>query len=163
MKRNIFKSYILLIALGLTVSSCADLTVVNETAPDAARALANADDVKSLAGGGLKTVYTQQFAYDGVGLAMEVMADHTTCSWGNAAMRDLSWEPRINAFNNNLTYAYFPTVRLNWENSYGAISAVNSVLQQMYARKAQLILVMIRTLWNHGAILLVVWLTAGWV
>jgi hypothetical protein len=124
-----------LIALGLATYSCADLEVINETAPDAARALANPEDVKSLAGGGLRSVMNQMNEYESVTMAMEVMADHSTCSWGNSAMRDMSWEPRINSFNNNLTYSYFPTIRSNWNNTYSAISAVNSVLQQMYAEE----------------------------
>jgi hypothetical protein len=131
MKRILFKSYILVITLGLATSSCADLEVINETAPDATRALANPSDVMSLGGGAFRTWHNAVQEYDGVAMAMATMADHATCSWGNQAMRDLSWEPRINSFNNSLTYAYFGTIRFQWQESYGAISAVNLVLQQL--------------------------------
>ncbi len=131
MKRILFKSSVLLIALSLATSSCADLEVINETAPDASRALANPSDVMALAGGAFRTWHNIVHEYDGCGMAMSVMADASSCSWGNQGMRDLSWEPRINAFNNNLTYSYFGTVRTQWQESYGAISAVNLVLQQL--------------------------------
>ena len=131
MKRILFKSYILVIALGMLTYSCADLEVINETAPDAVRALANPSDVMSLGGGAFRTWHNAVQEYEGLSMAMGVMADASTCSWGNQAMRDLSWEPRINSFNNNLTYAYFGTVRFQWQESYGAISAVNLVLNQL--------------------------------
>ncbi|MFQ3305514.1 MAG: hypothetical protein ACI9K4_000574, partial [Polaribacter sp.] len=50
--------------------------------------------------------------YSGPGLAMQTMADVSTCSWGNAGMRDLSSEPRAalnntSAYGNNVTRSYF--------------------------------------------------------
>ena len=51
-------------------------------------------------------------AYNGPGLAMQTMADISTCSWGNGGMRDLSSEPRAalnntSAYGNNVTKSYF--------------------------------------------------------
>lgn len=132
MKNRIFKLYVLLITFSLVTFSCADLEVINENAPDAARALANPSDVMSLAGGSFRTWHNAIQEYNGLALTMGVMADHLTCSWGNAAMRDMSWEPRINSFNNSLTYAYFGHLRYNWQNSYSAISAANLALQRYY-------------------------------
>lgn len=131
MKKLLYKFYILVIALGLFAPGCADLEVINETAPDADRALANPSDVQSLAGGAFRTWHNVAQEYDGVALAMGTMADYITCSWGNAAMRDMSWEPRINGFNNSLTYAYFPIIRSQWQDSYAAIAAVNLVLNRL--------------------------------
>lgn len=131
MKKVFNRIYILIIALSLVTFSCADLDVVNETAPDAARALANPSDVMSLAGGAFRTWHNATQEYDGLALTMGVMADHLTCSWGNAGMRDMSWEPRINGFNNSLTYSYFGHLRFQWQESYGAISAVNLVLNRL--------------------------------
>jgi hypothetical protein len=131
MKRNIFKVYILLAAFGLMFTGCADLEVPNENEPDARRALANVDDVKSLAGGAFRTIFNQMHEYSGTAMGMDVMADHSTCSWGNAGMKELSWEPRIYGFTNSLTYAYFYVVDDNWGNAYSAISSVNDVLNQI--------------------------------
>ena len=131
MKRSIIKLKILLIAFGLLTYSCADLEVINENAPDAGRALANPDDVKALASGSFRTWHNNVQGYNGVALAMGVMADHVTCSWGNQAMRDLSWEPRINSFNNSLTYSYFGIIRSQWQDSYSAISAANLALSRL--------------------------------
>ncbi len=131
MKKLLLRITVLIITLSLATYSCADLEVINENAPDAERALANPSDVMSLAGGGFRTWHNIVQEYDGVALAMGVMSDHMTCSWGNQSMRDLSWEPRINSFNNSLTYSYFGIVRSQWQESYGAISAVNLVLQRL--------------------------------
>jgi len=131
MKKVLNKIYMLVIALGLLAPACADLEVINETAPDAERALANPSDVMSLAGGAFRTWNNTNQGYEAVALAMGVMGDYVTCSWGNSAMRDMSWEPRINSFNNSLTYAYFPIIRTQWQDSYRAISAVNLALARL--------------------------------
>jgi hypothetical protein len=137
MKKLLFKLYILIITFSIVTVSCADLEVINEMEPDRAKALSSSDDVMSLGGGTFQTWHNIVQEYDGVALAMGVMADHVTCSWGNQGMRDLSWEPRINSFNNSLTYSYFGTVREQWQNSYSAISAANVVLQQLYNEDMQ--------------------------
>lgn len=131
MKNSILKLYVILIAFSLVTFSCADLDVINENAPDATRALANPSDVKALAGGSFRTWHNAIQEYDGLALAMGVMADHFTCSWGNQAMRDMSWEPRINSFNNSLTYSYFGALRFQWQESYSCISSANLALQRL--------------------------------
>lgn len=131
MKKVFNRIYILIIALSLVTFSCADLEVLNEIAPDASRALANPSDVMALAGGGFRTFHNATQEYDGLALAMGVMSDNLTCSWGNGGMRDLSWEPRINGFNNSLTYSYFGHLQHQWQEYYGAISAVNLVLERI--------------------------------
>ncbi len=129
MKTKVYKlAFALIIALGFITFGCADLVVENLNEPDSAKALANPDDLASLAGGAYRTVSNAMQEYDGPGLAMIGMADAGTCSWGNAAMKDLTSEPR-KGFVNSLTYAYFPIIRVFWEDSYSAISAVNDVLR----------------------------------
>ena len=131
MKKVLNKFYILVITLGLLAPACADLEVINETAPDAERALANPSDVMSLAGGAFRTWHNEIQEYEATSMAMAVMADYATCSWGNSAMRDMSWEPRINSFPNTLTYSYFPTIRSQWQESYAAIAAANLALGRL--------------------------------
>ena len=101
MKKILIRIYMRLITFSMVTFSCADLEVINETAPDADRALANPSDVMALGGGAFRTWHNETQDYSSVALAMGVMADHVTCSWGNQGMRDLSWEPRINSFNNS--------------------------------------------------------------
>jgi len=129
MKTKINKlAFALIIAMGFITFSCADLVVENLNEPDSAKALANPDDLTSLAGGAYRTLSNAMQEYDGPALSMTGMADAGTCSWGNAAMKDLGSEPRV-GFVNSLTYAYFPVIRVFWEDTYSSISAVNDVLR----------------------------------
>ena len=138
MKRKVYKlTLALMIALGFMTYSCADLEVPNLNEPDSARALANPDDLASLAGGAFRTAHNAMQAYDGPALSMGVMADQNTCSWGNAAMKDLSSEPRA-GFINSLTYSYFPVIRVYWEDTYASISAVNDVLRAIEENGVQM-------------------------
>ncbi len=129
MKSKINKlAFVLIIAMGFITFSCADLVVENMNEPDSAKALANPDDLTSLAGGAYRTLSNAIQEYDGPALAMSNLADQGTCSWGNAAMRDMGNEPR-KGWVNSLTYAYFPVIRVFWEDTYSSISAVNDVLR----------------------------------
>ena len=129
MKNRLFKiTSIVFIALGLLTYSCADLEVENLVEPDSSKALANPSDLMNLAGGALRTFHNAVQEYDGPALSMVTMADQGTCSHGNAAMKDLSSEPRA-GYVNNLTYPYFPVVEHPWGETYAAISAVNDVLR----------------------------------
>ena len=129
MKTKINKlAFALIIALGFITFSCADLVVENMNEPDSAKALANPDDLTSLAGGAYRTASNAMQEYDGPALSMSGMADQGSCSWGNAAMKDMGSEPRV-GFVNSLTYSYFPVIRVFWEDTYSSISAVNDVLR----------------------------------
>ena len=129
MKRKVYKFTIaIVLALGFITFGCADLEVENLNEPDSAKALANPDDLTSLAGGAFRTLHNAMQEYDGPALAMANLADAGTCSWGNAAMRDMGNEPR-KGWVNSLTYAYFPVIRVFWEDSYSSISAANDVLR----------------------------------
>jgi hypothetical protein len=129
MKTKLYKiTFAFILALGFITFGCADLDVENLNEPDAAKALANPEDLASLAGGAFRTLHVAMQEYDGPALAMSNLADAGTCSWGNAAMRDMGNEPRL-GWINSLTYAYFPVIRVFWEDSYASISAVNDVLR----------------------------------
>jgi hypothetical protein len=115
------------IFIGLTTFSCADLEVENLVEPDAAKALANPEDLISLAGGAFRTLHNAMQGEDGPALSMAVMADQSSCSWGNAAMNDLSSEPR-SGWINSITYQFNAVNRVFWESCYSAISSVNDAL-----------------------------------
>jgi len=129
MKNRIYKSFsIVLLTAILWVGSCTDrLEVENYNSPDRTKALNSAEDVVNLAGGAFRIWYNGTQEYDGPGLAMATMADQLTCSWGNAAMRDLSSEPRT-GWNNNVTYSNSPVNRVFWQNMYSALSQANDAL-----------------------------------
>ncbi|NQU87068.1 MAG: hypothetical protein HQ541_15030, partial [Mariniphaga sp.] len=135
MKTKVYKlAFALTLVFGLLTFGCADLVVENLNEPDSTKALANPDDLASLAGGAFRTFHVSlqggdgSHQGDGPAIAMSTMADQNSCPWGNFGMKDLSSEPR-KGFVNSLTYAYFAVVRASWEDSYSAISAVNDVLK----------------------------------
>ena len=107
MKTKINKlAFALIIALGFITFSCADLVVENMNEPDAAKALANPDDLTSLASGAFRTFHVSLQGGDGAhqgegpAIAMAVMADQSSCSWGNFGMKDLSYENSTSIKNN---------------------------------------------------------------
>jgi len=64
--------------------------------------------------------------YYGPGMAMQTMADISTCSWGNAGMKDLSSEPRVafnnkSSYGNNVTNSYFNSL-------YSVLSDGNTIV-----------------------------------
>ncbi len=127
--RQLLILMLLLPALGVYLSGCADLSVENLNEPDTERVLATPDDVKNLLGGGFLTWWGNQY-WSSYGMAMLTMADQETSSWGNFGMKDLSSEPR-GAFNNNSTYRYNYVNRRPWERLYSALSTANDVLKRL--------------------------------
>jgi hypothetical protein len=128
--KNSWYKILIIIVLGLfTFNSCADLEVENLNEPDKARAIVTSDDLIGLAGGLFSNFFTALQEYSGPALAMGNMADANTCSWGNAAMKDLSSEPRVDVskWNNEITYPYFYVNTDIWGAAYSAISSANDV------------------------------------
>ncbi len=104
--------------------------VENLNNPDKATALANPDDLLGLAGGIVNNWFQTTQEYDGLALALWVASDHGTCSWGNAAMMDISSEPRT-AWNNNPSYAYANTSREFYLGLNNVLSLSNDILIQI--------------------------------
>ena len=100
--------FLLFIGLMISVlSGCKKnlLDVPNQNNPDFKKVLSNGDDVETLAGGLYNTLYTGQNKFGGVKLMLAVAADNVSISWGNAGMRDMSYEPRNNGWNNSAAYS----------------------------------------------------------
>ena len=113
------QSKLILLFTLLFIFSCMDLNVENINAPDADDALQSPSDVESLIGGAYFTFFNAtEYWYPTNGLS--VLADELTSSWGNAAMQDLSSEPRV-AFNNNSAYIDIDHLNVPW-NLYSAIT-----------------------------------------
>ncbi len=136
MKNKFFKLiYLVVLGIGLISYSCIDMDVTNYNNPDTDDVLATPSDLIKLAGGAFRVWHNAIQEYSGPGLAMCTMADQNTCSWGNAAMKDLSSEPR-KPFNNDITYAYAYVNRNFWNSSYSALSQVNDVLRKIDGEEA---------------------------
>lgn len=70
--------------------------------------------------------------YSGPGLALAVMSDQMTCSWGNAGMRDTSSEPRI-AWDNNSTYGSSFITETYFNSMYSILSDSNGLIKKLDA------------------------------
>jgi starch-binding outer membrane protein, SusD/RagB family len=64
--------------------------------------------------------------YDGPGLMLKTMADHTTMSWGNQGMKDMSSEPRI-AWNNSSTYNYASATEVYFNALHAMLADANAI------------------------------------
>lgn len=127
---NIKKLFPALALAALVVTGCTkDLDVSNQNDPDFKKVYASGEDLQNLASNLYNTVYQGSHAYDGVEMMLATAADHVSCSWGNAAMRDMSWEPRNMAWNNSPAYSNGGTTYAYFNNMYAAINTASNVLK----------------------------------
>ena len=130
MKGLLNKKWLLVGLLAVGAVGCSDLEVENLNNPDTSKVLASDQDVKTLASGMYNQVHRGLFWYNGLGLALGAAADNLSCSWGNQAMRDMSWEPR-KAWDNEPSYSYRGTANYTFNQMYAAVSTANTVLKTM--------------------------------
>jgi hypothetical protein len=115
--------------LGFT--SCSDsLDVINENEPDFKKVYSSGDDVKTVTSGLYKTFWNSTMSYYGTAMMMATAADNASCSWGNAGMRDMSWEPR-KAWTNTPGYGYGNNVKYTFDRMYAVINTASLVLKAM--------------------------------
>mgnify|MGYP002619830909 CR=1 FL=1 len=84
--------------------------------------------------------YWQAIKQYNIGMTADVMADHSTASWGNFAWRDSSEEPRTPW--NNMPYYWYPgdgnmTLDL-WWSVYNLVSKLNDVLYALEEENLQI-------------------------
>jgi hypothetical protein len=128
MKMKTLKYFLLFSSLvAVLITGCENLDVKNENDPDFATAFSNPNDVKGVAGSLINSWYMITTDYDGVPLMLWVGADAGTCSWGNAAMRDFSYEPRI-VWDNTAAYSNAINSEKNYKTLYAVLSSSNEVL-----------------------------------
>lgn len=129
------KIYKIIIAIFATTTlfSCEKdlLDVPNGNDPDFAKVFANGEDVENVASGLFNTVFFGERSGSGVEAMLATSADHVTCSWGNFAMRDMSWEPRNSAWNNAPTYANNTYTKYSFDKWYSAIVTASNVLKAL--------------------------------
>lgn len=108
-------------------TSCESLEVENLNDPDFEKAFSNPSDVKGVAGSLINTWYMTVNAADGIAMMTWVGADAGTCSWGNFAMRDFSYEPRI-AWDNTPAYSNAAMTENVYKWLYAGLASANEVL-----------------------------------
>lgn len=124
-----------MIALATTglLFGCEDLNEPNRNEPDFKIVYSSGEDVEGAASGIYNTIFHGENSYDGIQMMLATAADHATCSWGNAAMRDMSWEPRDFAWNNAPTYANAGHTKFSYDQWYSAIGTASNVLKALDA------------------------------
>lgn len=109
--------------------SCSkDLEIKNENSPDLALVYGSASDVEGLVTSLYNTIYTQEHSYGGIEMMLAVASDNVTCSYGNAGMRDFSYEPRI-AWNNSPSYSNRTQTYDYFNGQYSAIVTASNILK----------------------------------
>lgn len=121
----------ILLSLLLVYTGCRKMDEVkNLNNPDKVTVLASGEDLLGLSGGIINNWFQITQEYDGIALALWVAADHGTCSWGNAAMNDISGEPR-GSWNNDPAYAYANTSREFYIGLYNVLSLSTDIISQI--------------------------------
>ena len=103
---KILRNFTFLILSLVAFTSCemeSDLYVENPESPNDKTLLSDPVALEATAQGLFRSWYMANSNYYGPGMALNTMADVSSCSWGNAGMKDLSSEPRA-AFNNTSSY-----------------------------------------------------------
>jgi len=128
MKKLTLSSYILLLFF---VISCKKniLDVENPNNPDFKKVYASGADILNVTSGLYNIVYNGENAAGGVKPMMATAADNVSCSYGNFGMRDLSFEPRNNAWDNSATYSNNVQTNYTYNQMYAAINTANLVIK----------------------------------
>jgi starch-binding outer membrane protein, SusD/RagB family len=123
------KSSYIFISIFLLLAGCKKLDVgKNPNNPDFADVYSNGASVRSIAGGLFNTWYNGTHSYGhSPYMFLVTAADNVTCSWGNQAMRDMSWEPR-KAWDNSSNYTYQAVTKDFFDWMYKSINTASNVL-----------------------------------
>lgn len=129
MKKKII--YIQILFLIPVIYSCKkDLEVRNNNEPYFLQVYASGDDLENLASGLFNTYYSGVNSFASTYMMLGVAADNATCSWGNQAMRDMSWEPR-NAWNNAPNYSYQGVTKTHFDKMFAVINTASNIIKAM--------------------------------
>jgi len=139
MTMKTFRYFLLLSALvAFLVTGCESLDVKNENDPDFAAAFSRPSDVKGTVGGLFRIWFQKTQDYNSPALMLWVGADAGTCSHGNVAMRDFSYEPRI-AWDNTPSYGNAVTTESYYKTMYAILSQANEVLGKVETEGMQIL------------------------
>lgn len=105
------------------------LEVKNENDPDFKKVYASGKDVENVASGVFNTVFFGEHSASGMEPMLAVAADNVSCSWGNFAMRDISYEPRNNAWDNSPSYSNASITKYTFDHMYSGINTASNVIK----------------------------------
>lgn len=128
---KIIKSIVFLSIAIILLAGCKKniLEVENLNNPDVTKVLGDGGDVENSASGMFNTVYDGEHSVSGVAPILAVASDNISCSWGNFGMRDMSYEPRNNGWNNAPSYSNKGYTKYPFDKMYSAIGSANLVLK----------------------------------
>ena len=128
---KIIKSIVFIsIAISLLAGCKKDmLDVENLNDPDVAKVLSDGGDLENAASGMWNTIYGGEHYTNGLAPILAVASDNVSCSWGNFGMRDMSYEPRNNGWNNAPSYSNKGLTKYLFDKMYSAIGSANSILE----------------------------------
>ncbi len=122
--------YAFAIALALFQGCSKDtLEVENTNNPDFAKVYSSGADLENLTSGLFNTIYQGSHYGAGVTPMLATASDNISVSWGNFGMRDMSWEPRDNAWNNSPSYSYNTQTKFTFDKMYASINTASNVLK----------------------------------
>jgi len=120
---------IILLGLIAITFGCQDLELENPNNPNQEEVLSDANSVKNLAGSVFQNWYLYNVGYDETpAFMLGTAADAVSSSWGNFAMQDMSYEPRIE-WNNRASYVNASMTEGYFDNMYSLLSQSNDVLR----------------------------------
>jgi len=124
--------FLLFLSIGvLSFASCKKtLDVQNDNQPDFKKVYASGDDVYNVASGLFNAYYSGTQSFSGMTMFMATSSYNVTCSLGNQAMRDMSWEPR-REWNNAPNYPYQSTTKYAFDKMYSVINTASNVIKAM--------------------------------
>lgn len=126
--KKINKFLLVTFATAGLLTGCEDLDTVNENDPNFSQVVSSPEDVETVAASLYNTIYEGEHSASGVEPMLATAADHVTVSWGNFGMRDMSFEPRNNAWNNSPTYSNQGYNKFSYDKFYSAIGSATDVL-----------------------------------
>lgn len=109
--------------------SKSELDVANPNQPDYKKVYKTGADLENLSSGLYNIVYNGENAASGMKAFLATAADNVTCSWGNFGMRDMSYEPRDNSWDNSPTYSNGTTTEYTFNKMYGAITTASLIFK----------------------------------
>ncbi len=124
-----------ILAAGLIlVAGCRDITPPQEAEPPPVRADVTPQDVEDMIGDSYAAYWGVAHYWRSNGIAMDIMSNHNSSSWGNYGMRDVGNEPRQPLSDLNQTsYLYAYIFEVPWDDNYRAIADASEGLNALKA------------------------------
>jgi hypothetical protein len=127
---------VLILSVFLIVGCKKDLDVKNANDPDFLKVYASGENLLSQTASLYNTIFQYSHSSGGVQMMLSTASDNITCSWGNFGMRDMSFEPRNNGWNNSAAYNYNSQTNQYFNGQYAAINTASLIFKAVEAGTA---------------------------